>query len=79
MWPCPPGHLPQQSHPTLLLCHNMIDLMQAELDASGWELGVPPVVAPQAHYGRPQDAPAQPTVFAGREFRWGWVGWGGVT
>ena len=43
---------------------------QDELVASGWQLGVPPVVASRAHYGRPQDAPANPTVFAGQEFRW---------
>lgn len=43
--------------------------MQEELNASCWELGVPPVVAPQAHYGRPQDAPAHPVIFAGLDFR----------
>jgi hypothetical protein len=46
-----------------------VPAVQDELAASGWGLGVPPVVAPQAHYSRPQDAPAHPTVFAGREFR----------
>lgn len=52
-------------------CWLPIAALQEELAASGWDLGVPPVVAPRAHYGRPQDAPAQPTVFAGQEFRWG--------
>lgn len=42
---------------------------QEELAASMWQHGLQPVVAPVAHYGRPQDAPAQPTVFAGQEFR----------
>ena len=40
-----------------------------ELAATCWARGVPPVVAPQAHYSRPQDAPAQATVFAGLAFR----------
>lgn len=46
--------------------------VQEELAASMWQHGLQPVVAQVAHYGRPQDAPAQPTVFAGQEFRWGW-------
>lgn len=42
---------------------------QAELEASCWDVGVPPVVAPRAHYGQPRHAPTHMTVFAGREFR----------
>ena len=61
--------LPKCPEPPLALI--FLPAVQEELAGSAWELGVPPVVPPQAHYSRPQDAPAHPTVFAGREFRWG--------
>lgn len=54
---------------TLLAPMLLLSALQEELAASAWSLGVPPVVAPKAHYSRPQDAPAQPTVFAGQEYR----------
>ena len=65
VWSCKAAHLPEPTAAPPAA----VPAVQDELAASGWGLGVPPVVAPQAHYSCPQDAPAHPTVFAGREFR----------
>jgi hypothetical protein len=65
VWSCKTAHLPEPTSAPPAA----VPAVQDELAASGWGLGVPPVVAPQAHYSCPQDAPAHPTVFAGREFR----------
>ena len=43
--------------------------LQAEVEATMAEQGVPPVIHPQPFYGNPADVPERPTVIAGVQFR----------
>ena len=43
--------------------------MQAEVDATLAEQGVPPVVHPPPFYGDPADVPERPPIIAGVQFR----------
>lgn len=43
--------------------------MQAELESSMAEHGVPPIVAARPYYGDPSDAPARPPIFSGVQYK----------
>ena len=44
-------------------------LTQAEVNATMWENGLLPIIAPKPHFGNPVDAPCRPPIFSGIQYK----------